>query len=294
MKVVFIGCVESSEHTLRALLGCEGIEISGIVTCRVSNFNSDFVSLENIAREHGIPVFLTDGQSTENMAAWLIQREPEICFCIGWSYLLPRLILDIPLMGVVGYHPTLLPRNRGRHPIIWALALGLEETGSTFFMMDEGADAGAVIDQARVPIYNSDDARSLYTRLLGVAEEQVRAIATHLVQGTLQPTPQDHSLATSWRKRSMLDGQIDWRMSATSIRNLVRALASPYDGAHCLLNEHIVKIHKVEIASSLIDHEPGRILSINDNVITVKSGIDAVQIIDHEFEPLPVNVEYLT
>lgn len=132
---------------------CDGIDVVGIVTRKSSPFNSDFVSLKAVADEHGIPVFFADGHSNEDMAKWIHSHNPDVEFCIGWSFLLPSHILEIPSNGFVGYHPALLPRNRGRHPIIWALTLGLEITGSTLFIMDEGADSGDIVSQERILVF---------------------------------------------------------------------------------------------------------------------------------------------
>ena len=83
---------------------------------------------------------------------WIQDLNPDLIFCLGWSSLLKRSTLDIPKFGVIGYHPSLLPKNKGRHPIIWALALGLKETGSTFFLMNEGVDTGKIINQKRLKL----------------------------------------------------------------------------------------------------------------------------------------------
>lgn len=293
MKAVFIGCVETSLRALQTLLSCDGIEICGVVTRRASPFNADFCALEPIASAQGIPVFFADGQDHSVLAEWIDAHKPDVCFCVGWSFLLPKRILDIPSHGVVGYHPAALPRNRGRHPIIWALALGLDETASTFFIMDEHADSGDIIAQQRVLINYDDDAASLYARLLDVAEIQLRQIAADFVGHTLQRVPQDHACATYWRKRNKDDGQIDWRMPAEGIRNLVRALAKPYVGAHCLFADREVKIHKVETVPGPVDVETGRVLCVDGTSITVKAGTDAVRLIDHAFDPMPAEGDCL-
>ena len=85
-------------------------------------------------------------------------------------------------MGIVGYHPAALPSNRGRHPLIWALVLGLTETASTFFFMDEGADSGDILDQRPVSILPSDDAKSLYERISQVAISQIRDFVPRLTE----------------------------------------------------------------------------------------------------------------
>ena len=115
---------------------------------------------------------------------------PDAIYCFGWSHLLSQEVLRAAPLGCVGYHPALLPWNRGRHPIIWALALGLSQTGSTFFLMDEGADTGDILSQRTVPIEDEDDAGTLYEKLKAVACNQTEEIDAMVAQGHLQGIPQ--------------------------------------------------------------------------------------------------------
>ncbi len=92
--------------------------------------------------------------------------------------------MEIPKIGVIGYHPSALPANRGRHPIIWAIALGLNETASTFFFMDECADSGDVLSQAIISIEDSDDPRSLYTKVILSAMNQIEEFMPSLLNNT--------------------------------------------------------------------------------------------------------------
>jgi len=137
-------------------------------------------------------------------------------------------------LGVVGFHPAALPANRGRHPLIWSLALGLEQTASTFFFMDAGADSGDILLRRALAIDPTDDARTLYDKVCACALEQITQFVSQLANGSFAREPQAHAQANIWRKRGMADGKIDWRMSAVSVHNLVRALAKPYVGAHLL------------------------------------------------------------
>ena len=97
---------------------------------------------------------------------------------MGLSKLINRELLEIPKLGVVGYHPTLLPKNRGRHPLIWALVLGLTQTGSTFFFMDEGADSGPIISQEKVKITKKDTANTLYKKIEITASKQLKIFSS--------------------------------------------------------------------------------------------------------------------
>ena len=288
MKTVLIGCVEFSHTMLSRLLELDAIGIAGVVTRKSSKYNADFRSLAPLAEENGIPIFFTEGNDQETMAAWVRGIEPDVVFCLGWSYLLGPDILSIPTEGVIGYHPTLLPRNRGHHPIVWALALNLQETGSTFFIMDEGADSGDIISQRRIPISDDDDAASLYAKLQDAAVEQLAEIVESLLLANLERRPQDPAQATFWRKRGKRDGEIDWRMSTAGICDLVRALTRPYVGAHCVYAGCESKVWKaVPAPSPRPDVEPGRVLAVNASGITVKTGDGAVTLVEHEFLKMP-------
>jgi methionyl-tRNA formyltransferase len=231
------------------------------------------------------------------MASWIRERHPEVGYCFGWSYLLNPEVLSIPELGFIGFHPTKLPRNRGRHPIIWALALGLEETASSFFFMDEGADAGDLLSQRDVPIHWEDDAHSLYDRLMDVAREQVSTFTPQLAAREFSREPQDDEKANYWRKRSREDGEIDWRMSSSSVYNLVRALTHPYPGAHCTVSGHEIKIWSAEVVDDEFEDtghlEPGKVLSSDAERVAVKCGKGVVEIQEHEFDELPDEGDYL-
>ncbi|NQV83567.1 MAG: formyl transferase [Rhodospirillales bacterium] len=288
MKAVFIGCLESSYTLLDGLLEMDGIEIAGVVTRKASSFNADFKSLEPLAAKARVPCLNVGGNNQEKMAAWIDGLNPDVVFCLGWSYLLGPDILAIPKEGVIGYHPALLPRNRGRHPIIWALALGLKETGSTFFFMDEGADSGDILSQQRIAIGDDDDAASLYAKLVDAAINQLGGIVHDLAEGHLKRSPQDASKATAWRKRSKDDGKIDWRMPAQGVCNLIRALTHPYPGAHFDYNAGEPKVWKALVSKAEDeDIEPGRVLSIDGAAITVKCGVGAVNLIEHDIQSPP-------
>lgn len=294
MKIAVIGCVQFSQAMTEALESTPGIELAGIVTRRASMVNADFQSLEPIGTRLGVPVLIADGMAQDAMAAWLAARSPQAIFCVGWSSLLKPPMLKAASQGVIGYHPVLLPANRGRHPIIWALALGLAETGSTFFAMDEGADSGDILSQERVPIGPDDDAASLYRRLTETARGQIVRLAADLAAGRAERRPQDPARANAWRKRGPLDGRIDWRMSADAIHNLVRALARPYVGAHCDWQGRACKVWRTQPAGAAAANlEPGKVLARDGHAVVVKCGDAALRLVEHDLDPLPQPGDYL-
>lgn len=282
MRIVFIGAVEFSAHALRELIAMK-CEIVGVCTLKESTFNTDHVDLTPIANDAGIPLLHVQNLDNPETLGWIRERKPDVIFCFGWSQLIKAPLLDLPPMGVVGFHPSELPANRGRHPLIWALVLGLRETASTFFLMDEGADSGELLSQEKVPIHASDDATKLYERVTEVALAQLRQFVPRLATGETQTILQDHRLANVWRKRGFVDGLIDWRMAAESIHNLVRGLTRPYAGAHFYHENQCIKVWKTMIeADAPANLEPGKVLSVDCNGVVVKAGIGAIRLLDCE------------
>ena len=294
ISAIFIGSVDFSHAALSHLINISDLKFVGVITRASSTFNSDFKSLELLAKQHSIACQLNENNCQVAMAKFIRELQPDVVFCLGWSFILKPEVLEIPRLGVIGYHPTKLPKNRGRHPIIWTLALGLEETASTFFEMDKYADSGNIISQIIVPVNSDDDAGSRYDKLTTTALSQLTEITSKLNHGSLLSVPQAPNNASSWRKRSKLDGQIDWRMPARSIFNLIRALSRPYPGAHCIVDGSEIKIWKSKVISeSSIDIEPGKVLHVENGHITVKCGVDAIVLLRHEFFSLPGQGDYI-
>jgi methionyl-tRNA formyltransferase len=276
MRIVFIGTVGFSLSALERLVNI-GADIVGVCTLKESKFNSDHVDLSQASVLHGIPwLYANDINSTEVMD-WIKHKAPDVIFCFGWSKLLKQGLLELAPLGVVGFHPAALPANRGRHPLIWALVLGLKKTASTFFFMDDGADSGAILSQREIEISDEDDASSLYKKMTQVALDQVEEFVPSLVSNMYQRQNQDDSLANSWRKRGVADGLIDWRMSAKSIHNLVRGLAKPYVGASFVIDGQEVKVWKTQLVCDAPRNiEPGKVLKMENDKPIIKCGEDAI------------------
>lgn len=282
MRILFIGAVEFSRHALACLLDMH-VDVVGVITMERSPFNADHTDLSPLCADYGVPALYASDVNSPEVLEWIQGKRPDVIYCFGWSRLLKRPLLDAAPLGVIGYHPTMLPANRGRHPIIWALALGLRETGSTFFVMGEGADDGDIVSQRRVEVGPHDDARSLYDRLTALATLQIREFTPALADGSLQPIPQNHAFATAWRKRSKVDGEIDWRMSANGIYNLVRALARPYPGAEATINGVVAKLWRVTVVENAPPNaEPGKVLCLDKGAPVVKCGEGAIKILEME------------
>lgn len=297
MRILFIGSVDFSKYALEKLINMNE-NVVGVVCKDSSSFNADFCDLGSISEINKIPYLYTKQVNSNESETWIKEKKPDVIYCFGWSQILKKNILDIPRLGVIGFHPAEIPFNKGRHPIIWALFLGLESTASTFFFMDEGADTGDILSQTKIPISTNDDARTLYDKITKTALIQVEKFTDELKKNKYPRIPQQRNIGNSWRKRGSKDGEIDWRMNSEAIYNLVRALTRPYVGAHIQLNENQFKIWKVQIIDRYqkkSNIEPGKVLTVNskENTFDVKTYDGIIRVLEHGLPALDCLNEYL-
>lgn len=293
MRVLLIGCVKSSELFLKKLMEIDA-DIVGVVTKKQSEFNSDYVDLGKICKKAKIDYIYVESANSNEAKEYVKEKNVDVLLCLGWSQLLDKELLSLPKLGSVGFHPAELPQNRGRHPLIWALALGLKRTASTLFLMDYSADTGDIISQEYVDIDYEDDAGTLYNKVMKIAVKQLETILMEFETNTLNRIPQDITEGNSWRKRGKRDGEIDWRMSSFGIYNLVRALTKPYVGAHFVYHDKEYKVWKVKevFQDGFENIEPGKvvcvksdtnfIVKVQDNLIEVLA-CDKIDIKEGEY-----------
>jgi methionyl-tRNA formyltransferase len=294
MNIVFIGTVRFSLEMFISLVQ-SGQNIVGVVTGKDNQINADFADLNAKCHQYNIPCIVTGDVNNVEVINWIEDLSPEVIFCFGWSKLIKKELLNITPIGVVGYHPAALPQNRGRHPLIWALVLGLKKTASSFFIMDQGADSGDIISQEEIIIDAADDAGSLYETMTCVAKKQLLSLVLTLEDKTFVKQAQDHLKANVWRKRRMADGIIDWRMSAIAINNLVRGLTKPYIGAEFCFNGNQYKVWKSKIVNDVgyENIEPGKVIKVKNKLLVVKCMSGAIELQSLEPELVISEGEYL-
>lgn len=284
MRILFIGCVLSSEVLLTKLINMK-CEIVGVITKKKSSFNNDFRDLGKICKINNIDFIYTDNINDGCSKEYINMKAPDVIYCFGWSQIIGEEVLMIPEKGVIGFHPTQLPNNRGRHPIIWALVLGLEKTASTFFFMDQGADTGDILSQVEIKIAYSDTAITLYEKILESACVQIERFTIELKAGNPLRIKQNLQMGNAWRKRRMDDGRIDWRMTSYGIYNLVRGLSKPYVGAHMTYNDKSYHVWKVEekISLELDNIEPGKVVEVvSETDFCIKAFDNLVHVIESD------------
>jgi len=220
-------------------------------------------------------LFTDDPQTIELIRS----LRPDVMFVFGWSQLLGRELLAIA--PCIGSHPALLPRDRGRHPITWALVDGLDETGLTFLWLDEGADSGDILWQRAFRVCPDDDAADVYAKIEDLAEAAVREFVPQLINKTAPRRPQDERLATYRRKRTDEERVIDWRRPRQEIHNLVRGLAKPYIGAVARVGGQDVLVWKTRILGEDPGNVPvGGVVSAGNGSIAVRAGDGLLEVVE--------------
>ena len=289
MRIVFVGAVDFSRHALRCVLESGG-NVVGVVTLppELSHRHSDYADLQGLAAEHGVPVQHVRRINDPETVGWVRSLLPDVIFVFGWSQLISAEFLEIPPLGCIGTHPALLPKNRGRHPLIWALVEGLSESGLTFFYLDDGADSGDILWQKPFAIDLDDDAGSLYEKIKWLGCEAIAEFLPLLEAGTAPKVQQDHKSATYWRKRSAEDGRIDWASTSMTTYNLVRALARPYPGADTSISGGPVKVWRMTPPSpdggKAASGQPGTVLAAEGMNLTVRTGDGQVSVVEYDTE----------
>ena len=201
--------------------------------------------------------------------------KPDLILVMGWSQLLKSEIIKIPKIGIIGSHPTELPKYRGRAPIPWSIIKGLKESALTFFWIEKGTDTGSILDQRKFKIFDKDDASTIYEKIISIGKDMILNNLVMLQQGKIRKIKQDSSkFIEYWQKRTPEDGLIDWKESIGKIHTLIRATTYPYPGAFTYLKGKKLKIWKAHFKKANPNNF-GKIIGVSNEGVKVsaKDGI---------------------
>jgi methionyl-tRNA formyltransferase len=212
-----------------------------------------FRSVAELAERHGIPVHRPASVNTPDWIAHIRALEPALIFSFYYRNMICQEILDVPALGALNMHGSLLPKYRGRVPINWAVLKGETETGVTLHYMVKRADAGDIVDQQAVPIGPRETAFEIFHKVTAAARIVLERQIENLKQGRAPRLRQVESEATYFGGRTPEDGRIDWTQSAASIFNLIRAVTHPYPGAFTTVEGRRLYIWRAEPVPSSPD-----------------------------------------
>lgn len=259
LRVVFLGTPEAAVPALDALLASHH-EVAAVVTPpdrpRGRGMTVAPSAVKRRAREAGIEVVELAGLRSREAREQLADARADVFAVAAYGKIVPSEILEMPRLGWINLHFSLLPRLRGAAPVQWALIEGHTSTGVTVMRMDEGLDTGPVLAQREEPILHEDTAGTLEARLARVGADLLVEVLDRLEAGGLTPRTQDASEATFAPKLTPADARIDWSLSAAEIANRVRAF-DPRPGAWGMLGGRRLKVWRARVSAERPAGPPG-------------------------------------
>jgi methionyl-tRNA formyltransferase len=234
--------------------------------------------VKTLAVEHGLRVFQPPTLRAPESQAELAALKPDLLVVAAYGLILPQAVLDIPRLGCLNIHASLLPRWRGAAPIHRAILAGDRETGVCIMRMEAGLDTGAVLLEKRTPITAEDTTGSLHDRLAALGAEAIVEVLRKLSAGeTLPEAPQASDGVTYASKITPEEAQIRWRDSAEMIERSVRAF-NPAPGAWTTFGGEKVKVWKVRVVPA------SSFRAARDAVLRCEEGAVPGRILMHESE----------
>ena len=263
MRIVFMGTPDFAVPSLQALLD-NGYEVVGVF-CQPDRPKGRGHKLapcpvKELALAHEIPVFQPERIKRPEGVEMLRSCAPDLCVTAAFGQLLSQEILDIPPLGTVNVHSSLLPKHRGSAPINWSIIKGDSVTGVTTMFTDIGMDTGDMLLKCETPIGETENAGELSDRLAVMGAQLLVETLKRLEAGTLTRTPQNPEEATYEPKMDKELGRIDWAKSAKEIDWLVRG-ATPWPGAYTTVGEGTMKIFETRVVGGACDAQPGTVLA---------------------------------
>ena len=278
LRIVFAGTPEFAAVHLQALLDA-GLAPVAVYTQpdRPAGRGQKLMPspVKQLAVEHGIPVHqpatLRDAAAQAELAALV----PDLLVVVAYGLILPQAVLDIPKLGCINSHASLLPRWRGAAPIQRAVQAGDAESGVTVMRMEAGLDTGPMLLKVRTPIAADDTGGSLHDRLAALGAAAVVAAIPQLAAGSLAGEVQDDALANYAHKLNKDEARLDWSRPAAELERLVRAF-NPWPVCHSSLGEAALKVYAAELGEG--QGAPGTILAASRDGLTVACGSGALRL----------------
>ncbi|MCT7659807.1 methionyl-tRNA formyltransferase [Mycobacterium deserti] len=261
MRVVFFGFQTWGRNTLQALID-QGHDVPLVVTHPASAQGYKAIwsdSVEELARDHGIPVHLTERIDPETID--LVKRaEPEVNVVNSWYTRWPAELYDLPPHGTLNFHDSLLPKCTGFSPVLWTLISGESEFGLTVHRMDDDLDTGDILIQHALPIGPTDTGTELVRKAMELIPGVLKDALDALESGTAVWRPQNRAERTYFHKRSERDSLIDWSWPAEDLERFVRALSEPYPRPFSFYRGERIEVLEAHVSDARYGGTPGRVI----------------------------------
>jgi methionyl-tRNA formyltransferase len=287
MKLVFCGTPQFAVPTLRALVESR-FDVALVVTQpdkpRGRGLELTSSPVRKAAEELGLPVIQPDKiKQNDDFRAQLSALAPQAIVVVGYGKIIPPWMIELPPLGNINLHASLLPKYRGAAPIQWAIASGEKVTGVTTMRIDAGLDTGDILLQNEVPIAPDDTTQTLSPRLAALGADLMLETLHGLEAGSIHPQPQDHSKATLAPLLRKEDGLIDFRRSAAEICNRLRGF-QPWPGAYTTFRGKQLRVHAARPTEAAGGLEPGQLLVKQDRLLVRAGGNTVLELLEVQLE----------
>ena len=263
MRIALIGQAAFGEAVFKRLVEA-GEEIVAVSTIAGTAERPD--PLHAAAAAAGVPIFATGRLKKRDVMDAFAATKPDLGVMAFVTHILPQAVLDLPPLGTIQYHPSLLPRHRGINAMHWAIRMGEAETGLSIFWVDAGIDTGPVLLQKRVPIAPADTVASLYfDKLFALGVDSMAEAVRMVREGAAPKIAQDEALATYEPPADDANSAIDWSWPGQRVYDLVRG-SIPAPGAHARLGDSLVRFWEARYAPVALSGAPGTVLSIGETI----------------------------
>ena len=274
LRIIFAGTPDFAARHLDALLA-SGHQIVGVFTQpdRPAGRGKKLMPspVKVLAEEQSIPVFQPASLRKAEEQQLIADLNADVMVVVAYGLILPKAVLEMPRLGCINVHGSLLPRWRGAAPIQRALWAGDAQTGVTIMQMDVGLDTGAMLVKLACNIEPEDTSATLYNKLAGLGPEGLLKTLQQLAAGSAQPEIQDGSLVTYAEKLSKEEARINWSLSASQLERCIRAF-NPWPMSWIDIEGQPVKVWAASVILTPVDAEPGTILSVGKQGIQVATG----------------------
>lgn len=288
MKIIYMGTPDFAVPCLEFLIKSEH-DVIGVFTQpdkpsgRGQKVN--MTPVKETAIMHDILVFQPTTLKNEDVINQIQLLDPDLIVVVAYGQILPKSILDIPRLGCINVHASLLPQYRGAGPINWAVINGEKKTGITTMYMDIGLDTGDMLLKEEVSIGENETAGELHDRLMNVGADVLEKTMVLLESGKIKGTPQNHEESTYAPMLNKELGKVIWTDSAEKIKNLIRGTI-PWPTAYTTMDGKPMKIWKCKTLNTIKSYEehiPGTIVDINKDYLIVLTGQDLLLIEEIQF-----------
>ncbi len=275
LSIVFMGTPEFAVPSLSALVGGPDRVVLAVTQPdrpKGRGMETAKSPVRLAAEKHNVPVITPEKASDPAFIQQIRDISPDLIVVVAYGQILKRALLDVPPLGVINVHASLLPAYRGSSPINRAIMDGRPVTGVTTMLLDEGMDTGDTLLFREVPIDPDETAGDLSERLALLGADLLIETIERLKQKTLVPVPQDHARATKAPLLKKDDGIIDWSKGPAEIKNHVRGM-TPWPGAFTRLDGAPIKVFAVRTEAESEDAPPGTIVRVaGDGIYVAAAG----------------------